>query len=53
MIAEDFLPLCSIIPAQILGFYKSLQIGLMPDAPSVSGAISRVVQGVKIYSVEV
>lgn len=52
-IAEDFLPLCSIIPAQILGFYKSLQIGLMPDAPSVSGAISRVVQGVNIYPVEI
>ncbi len=50
-IAADFLPLCSILPAQILGFYKSLQNGLMPDAPSISGAISRVVQGVNIYPV--
>ncbi len=35
---------------QLLGYYKSLQLGLNPDNPSVSGAISRVVQGVIIYS---
>lgn len=52
-ISEDFLPVCSVLPAQLLGFYKSLQLGLMPDAPSVSGAISRVVQGVHIYPVEI
>lgn len=46
---EDFLTLPSIIPAQILGFFKSLNEGLSPDQPSRSGAISRVVQGVKIY----
>ena len=34
---------------QIMGYYKSLQLGLNPDNPSISGAISRVVQGVKIY----
>lgn len=43
----------NIVPAtligQILGYYKSLQLGLNPDNPSISGAISRVVQGVKIY----
>ncbi len=43
----------NIVPAtiigQILGYYKSLQLGLNPDNPSVSGAISRVVQGVEIY----
>lgn len=50
-IAEDFLPVCSIVPAQLLGFFKSLQLGLMPDAPSVSGSISRVVEGVNIYPV--
>ena len=49
--AEDFLPVCSIVAAQLLGFYKSLSLGLLPDAPSVSGAISRVVQGVNIYPV--
>lgn len=46
---EDMLTVPSILPAQLLGFYKSLSLGLMPDAPSVSGAISRVVEGVKIY----
>ena len=43
----------NIIPAtlvgQLLGFYKSLELGLNPDNPSVSGSISRVVQGVTIY----
>lgn len=42
-----------IIPAtiigQLLGYYNSLMLGLDPDNPSISGAISRVVQGVKIY----
>ena len=50
-IAEDFLPVCSIVPAQLLAFFKSLQQGLSPDAPSVSGSISRVVEGVNIYPV--
>ncbi len=35
---------------QLLGYYKSLKLGLDPDNPSISGAISRVVQGVTIYS---
>jgi tagatose-6-phosphate ketose/aldose isomerase len=51
-IAEDFLPVCAIVAGQMLGFYKSLQLGLMPDEPSVNGAISRVVQGVSIYPLE-
>jgi len=50
-IAEEFLPLCSIIPGQLLAFFKSLQLNLMPDAPSVSGSISRIVEGVNIYPV--
>jgi tagatose-6-phosphate ketose/aldose isomerase len=41
-----------VLVGQLLGFYKSLQLDLMPDAPSVNGAISRVVQGVNIYPVE-
>lgn len=51
-IDEDFLPVCAIIPGQLLGFYKSLQVGLKPDTPSVNGSISRVVQGVIIYPFE-
>lgn len=38
-----------IFAAQLLGFYKSLDSGLNPDSPSVSGNISRVVEGVTLY----
>lgn len=38
-----------VFVAQLLGYYKSLDRGLDPDAPSVSGNISRVVEGVTIY----
>lgn len=34
---------------QMLGFFKSLEMGLNPDSPAVSGNISRVVEGVVIY----
>jgi tagatose-6-phosphate ketose/aldose isomerase len=49
---EEFLAICSVLPAQVLGFFKSLQYGLKPDNPSASGAITRVVQGVQIYPYE-
>jgi tagatose-6-phosphate ketose/aldose isomerase len=48
-IPEDFLSVFYVLPAQIIGFYKSLNLGLSPDSPSKNGSISRVVQGVKIY----
>jgi tagatose-6-phosphate ketose/aldose isomerase len=48
-IPEEFYTVLYIVPAQIIGFYKSLDLGLEPDSPSKGGAISRVVQGVKIY----
>ena len=48
-IPEDFLSVLYVLPAQILGFLKSLNLGLSPDSPSTNGSISRVVQGVKIY----
>ena len=48
-VPEEFLTVCFILPAQILAFFKSLNESLKPDNPSESGAISRVVQGVKIY----
>ena len=51
-INEDFLPVCSILVAQLLGFFKSLELGLSPDNPSINGAISRIVQGVNIYPIE-
>jgi tagatose-6-phosphate ketose/aldose isomerase len=46
---ETFLPVCFILPAQMIGYFKSLQLGLNPDFPSRSGAISREVKGVVIY----
>jgi tagatose-6-phosphate ketose/aldose isomerase len=46
---EEFLSLFYVLPAQIIGFFKSLHLGLSPDSPSKNGAISRVVQGVNIY----
>ena len=51
-ISEEFLAIVSVLPAQILGFYKSLQLGLKPDNPSESGMIHRVVKGVKLYNFE-
>ncbi len=46
---EEYLAVCNVLPAQIIGFFKSLALGLKPDQPSNSGAISRVVEGVHIY----
>ena len=34
---------------QMLGLFKSIDKGLSPDSPSVSGNISRVVEGVTLY----
>ena len=51
-IPEEFLSVFYILPAQIIGFFKSLNLGLSPDSPSKGGAITRVVQGVKIYDVD-
>ncbi len=48
-INEEYLAVSNILLGQLLGFYKSLALGLSPDSPSVSGAISRVVKGVIIY----
>lgn len=41
--------LVSTLPAQIIGFYKSMKLGSSPDTPSENGTISRVVKGFDIY----
>jgi len=46
---EDLLSVCSILPGQMLAFYKSMALGFQPDNPSANGAITRVVEGVSIY----
>jgi tagatose-6-phosphate ketose/aldose isomerase len=48
-IPEEFLSVIYILPAQIIGFFKSMHLGLSPDSPSNSGSITRVVKGVTIY----
>jgi tagatose-6-phosphate ketose/aldose isomerase len=39
-----------IVPAQLFGVHASLALGLAPDQPNVTGTVSRVVQGVRIYA---
>lgn len=46
---QELLGLCHVIPAQVIGFYKSMDLGMKPDSPSVKKSITRVVQGVTIY----
>ena len=48
-IEEAFLTPLYIIYAQMLGFYKSLNLGITPDNPNPEGRVNRVVKGVKIY----
>lgn len=47
---DDFYVIPAALIGQLLGFYKAIELGLLPDNPSVSGAINRVVQGVTIYT---
>ena len=46
---EPLWGMVAVMAAQIIGFYKSLALGLAPDNPSRRGVIARVVQGVNIY----
>ena len=48
-IDEAFLTVCGVMPAQILGFFKSIDMGFKPDSPSASGTITRVVEPFVIY----
>ena len=47
--ANELAFISATLTGQLLGFFHSLYLGLQPDNPSVSGVISRVVQGVVIY----
>jgi tagatose-6-phosphate ketose/aldose isomerase len=38
-----------VFVGQLLGYFKSIERGLCPDSPSISGNISRVVEGVTLY----
>jgi len=48
-IDEDFLSVCFVVPAQIIGFFKGVNLNIPPDSPSLNGSVSRVVTGVHIY----
>lgn len=39
-----------LVPAQLLALHVSLALGLTPDTPNATGAVNRVVQGVRIHS---
>lgn len=41
-----------IVAPQVFAFYQSLRHGLTPDKPNASGTVNRVVQGVRIHSIE-
>ncbi|MCD6116350.1 SIS domain-containing protein [bacterium] len=49
MLDQYFLAPVSVLPAQVIGYYKSLNLNFKPDLPSESGTITRVVQGVNVY----
>lgn len=49
LVSEDFLPVLMVIPAQLVGFFKSLNLNLNPDSPAENNVITRVVTGVTVY----
>lgn len=48
-VGDAFRPVLDVIFGQLLGFFCSLEVGLKPDTPSPTGAISRVVSHVRIH----
>ncbi len=48
-VPDLYRPPVDILFAQLLGLFSSLRYGLKPDAPSPTGAISRVVHPIEVY----
>jgi tagatose-6-phosphate ketose/aldose isomerase len=48
-VPDEHRPMLDIVFGQLLGLFFSLKLGFLPDTPSPSGAINRVVSGVKIH----
>ena len=48
-ICDDDTPVIHVIVGQLLGFFRCIEEGLHPDAPSKSGVITRVVPGFKLH----
>lgn len=49
-VPDLYRPVLDVMFGQLLGLFSSLHFGLKPDNPSPNGAISRVVQNVRIHS---
>ena len=47
---DYYRPALDVMLGQLLGLFSSLRCGLKPDQPSPTGAITRVVQPIKLYS---
>jgi tagatose-6-phosphate ketose/aldose isomerase len=48
---EDlYRPVLDVMLGQLLGLFASMRCGLKPDLPSPTGAITRVVQPIQLYS---
>lgn len=48
----EYLSVVEVMFAQLIGYYKSLSLGLDPDKPSVSGSLTRVVEGVIVHNLK-
>jgi tagatose-6-phosphate ketose/aldose isomerase len=48
-IEDDDSAILGVVVAQLLGLFRSLGLGLRPDAPSPAGVITRVVPGFEIH----
>lgn len=47
---DNYRPVIDVMLGQLLGLFASMRCGLKPDQPSPSGAITRVVQPIQLYS---
>jgi tagatose-6-phosphate ketose/aldose isomerase len=47
---DYYRPALDVMLGQLLGLFASLRCGLKPDQPSPTGAITRVVEPIKLYS---
>jgi tagatose-6-phosphate ketose/aldose isomerase len=48
-VPAEYAPPIQVLAGQLIGLFKSLELGLQPDNPSEAGIIHRVVEGVKVY----
>lgn len=47
---DPYRPVLDVMFGQLIGLFASMRAGLKPDQPSPNGAITRVVQPIKLYS---